>query len=99
MCTFNQQKKLYNYLTFNESSYNIYMECNMKILTSIKIKQLLWDMVVENSTYKQLINDLALMDYSLTKLNISVGNVTNLYDVASVVVRDDNDGKFYKVEI
>ena len=75
------------------------MECNMKILTSIKIKQLLWDMVVENSTYKQLINDLALMDYSLTKLNISVGNVTNLYDVASVVVRDDNDGKFYKVEI
>ena len=66
----------------------------MKILTSIKIKQLLWDMVVENSTYKQLINDLALMDYSLTKLNISVGNVTNLYDVASVVVRDDNDGKF-----
>ncbi len=71
----------------------------MKILTSIKIKQLLWDMVVENSTYKQLINDLALMDYSLTKLNISVGNVTNLYDVASVVVRDDNDGKFYKVEI
>ena len=75
------------------------MECDMKILTSIKIKQLLWDMVVENSTYKQLINDLALMDYSLTKLNISVGNVTNLYDVASVVVRDDNDGKFYKVEI
>ena len=71
----------------------------MKILTSIKIKQLLWDMVVENRTYKQLINDLALMDYSLTKLNISVGNVTNLYDVASVVVRDDNDGKFYKVEI
>ena len=71
----------------------------MKILTSIKIKQLLWDMVVETSTYKQLINDLALMDYSLTKLNISVGNVTNLYDVASVVVRDDNDGKFYKVEI
>ena len=71
----------------------------MKILTNIKIKQLLWDMVVENSTYKQLINDLALMDYSLTKLNISVGNVTNLYDVASVVVRDDNDGKFYKVEI
>ena len=71
----------------------------MKILTSIKIKQLLWDMVVENSTYKLLINDLALMDYSLTKLNISVGNVTNLYDVASVVVRDDNDGKFYKVEI
>ena len=71
----------------------------MKILTSIKIKQLLWDMVVENSTYKQLINDLALMGYSLTKLNISVGNVTNLYDVASVVVRDDNDGKFYKVEI
>jgi hypothetical protein len=39
------------------------------------------------------------MGYSLTKLNISVGNVTNLYDVASVVVRDDNDGKFYKVEI
>ena len=75
------------------------MECDMKILTSIKIKQLLWDMVVENSTYKQLINDLALMGYSLTKLNISVGNVTNLYDVASVVVRDDNDGKFYKVEI
>ena len=71
----------------------------MKILTNVKIKQLLWDMVVENSTYKQLINDLALMDYSLTKLNISVGNVTNLYDVASVVVRDDNDGKFYKVEI
>ena len=71
----------------------------MKILTSIKIKQLLWDMVVENSTYKQLINDLALMGYSLTKLNISVGNVTNLYDIASVVVRDDNDGKFYKVEI
>ena len=71
----------------------------MKILTNIKIKQLLWDMVVENSTYKQLINDLALMGYSLTKLNISVGNVTNLYDVASVVVRDDNDGKFYKVEI
>ena len=71
----------------------------MKILTSIKIKQLLWDMVVENSPYKQLINDLALMGYSLTKLNISVGNVTNLYDVASVVVRDDNDGKFYKVEI
>ena len=71
----------------------------MKILTSIKIKQLLWDMVVENSTYKQLINDLTLMGYSLTKLNISVGNVTNLYDVASVVVRDDNDGKFYKVEI
>ena len=56
-------------------------------------------MVVENSPYKQLINDLALMGYSLTKLNISVGNVTNLYDVASVVVRDDNDGKFYKVEI
>ena len=75
------------------------MECDMKILTNIKIKRLLWDMVVENSTYKQLINDLALMDYSLTKLNISVGNVTNLYDVASVVVRDDNDGKFYKVEI
>ena len=75
------------------------MECDMKILTNIKIKQLLWDMVVENSTYKQLINDLALMGYSLTKLNISVGNVTNLYDVASVVVRDDNDGKFYKVEI
>ena len=75
------------------------MECDMKILTSIKIKQLLWDMVVENSPYKQLINDLALMGYSLTKLNISVGNVTNLYDVASVVVRDDNDGKFYKVEI
>ena len=71
----------------------------MKILTSIKIKQLLWDMVVENSPYKQLINDLALMGYSLTKLNISVGNVTNLYDVASVVVRDDNNGKFYKVEI
>ena len=71
----------------------------MKILTSIKIKQLLWDMVVENSPYKQLINDLALIGYSLTKLNISVGNVTNLYDVASVVVRDDNDGKFYKVEI
>ena len=71
----------------------------MKILTSIKIKQLLWDMVVENSPYKQLINDLALMGYSLTKLNISVGNVTNLYDVASVVVRDDNDGKFYMVEI
>ena len=71
----------------------------MKILTNIKIKQLLWDMVVENSTYKQLINDLALMDYSLTKLNISVGNVTNLYDVASVVVRDDNDGKFYMGEI
>jgi len=71
----------------------------MKILTNIKIKQLLWDMVVENSPYKQLINDLALMGYSLTKLNISVGNVTNLYDVASVVVRDDNDGKFYKVEI
>ena len=75
------------------------MECDMKILTSIKIKQLLWDMVVENSTYKQLINDLALMGYSLTKLNISVGNVTNLYDFASIVVRDDNDGKFYKVEI
>ena len=75
------------------------MECNMKILTSIKIKQLLWDMVVENSTYKQLINDLTLMGYSLTKLNISVGNVTNLYDFASVIVRDDNDGKFYKVEI
>ena len=75
------------------------MECDMKILTSIKIKQLLWDMVVENSPYKQLINDLALIGYSLTKLNISVGNVTNLYDVASVVVRDDNDGKFYKVEI
>ena len=75
------------------------MECDMKILTSIKIKQLLWDMVVENSTYKQLINDLTLMGYSLTKLNISVGNVTNLYDFASVIVRDDNDGKFYKVEI
>ena len=75
------------------------MECDMKILTNIKIKQLLWDMVVENSPYKQLINDLALIGYSLTKLNISVGNVTNLYDVASVVVRDDNDGKFYKVEI
>ena len=75
------------------------MECDMKILTNIKIKQLLWDMVVENSTYKQLINDLTLMGYSLTKLNISVGNVTNLYDFASVVVRDDNDGKFYKVEI
>ena len=75
------------------------MECDMKILTNVKIKQLLWDMVVENSTYKQLINDLTLMGYSLTKLNISVGNVTNLYDVASVVVRDDNDGKFYKVEI
>ncbi len=71
----------------------------MKILTSIKIKQLLWDMVVENSSYKQLINDLALIGYSLTKLNISVGNVTNLYDVASVVVRDYNDGKFYKVAI
>ena len=71
----------------------------MKILTNVKIKQLLWDMVVENSTYKQLINDLALMGYSLTKLNINVGNVTNLYDKASVVVRDDNDGKFYKVEI
>ena len=70
----------------------------MKILTNIKIKQLLWDMVVENSTYKQLINDLALMGYSLTKLNISVGNVTNLYDVAGVTVKDDN-GKFYKVEI
>ena len=75
------------------------MECDMKILTNIKIKQLLWDMVVENSTYKQLINDLTLMGYSLTKLNISVGNVTNLYDFASVIVRDDNDGKFYKVEI
>tara|TARA_R100001082_G_C4280128_1_gene123526 strand:- start:274 stop:501 length:228 start_codon:yes stop_codon:yes gene_type:complete len=75
------------------------MDSDMKILTNIKIKQLLWDMVVENSPYKQLINDLALMGYSLTKLNISVGNVTNLYDVASVVVRDDNDGKFYKVEI
>ena len=75
------------------------MECDMKILTNVKIKQLLWDMVVENSTYKQLINDLTLMGYSLTKLNISVGNVTNLYDFASVIVRDDNDGKFYKVEI
>ena len=75
------------------------MECDMKILTNVKIKQLLWDMVVENSTYKQLINDLSLMGYSLTKLNISVGNVTNLYDFASIVVRDDNDGKFYKVEI
>ena len=74
------------------------MECDMKILTNVKIKQLLWDMVVENSTYKQLINDLALMGYSLTKLNISVGNVTNLYDFASIVVKDDN-GKFYKVEI
>jgi hypothetical protein len=74
------------------------MESDMKILTSIKIKQLLWDMVVENSTYKQLINDLALMGYSLTKLNISVGNVTNLYDFASIVVKDDN-GKFHKVEI
>ena len=71
----------------------------MKILTSIKIKQLLWDMVVENSTYKQLVNDLTLMGFALTKLNINVGNVTNLYDRASVVVRDDNDGKFYKVEI
>ena len=71
----------------------------MKILTSIKIKQLLWDMVVNDRPYKQFINDLALMGYSLTKLNISVGNVTNLYDFASVVVRDDNDGKFYKVEI
>ena len=71
----------------------------MKILTNVKIKQLLWDMVVENSTYKQLVNDLTLMGFALTKLNINVGNVTNLYDKASVVVRDDNDGKFYKVEI
>jgi len=70
----------------------------MKILTSIKIKQLLWDMVVNDRPYKQFINDLALMGYSLTKLNISVGKVTNLYDVASVTVKDDN-GKFYKVEI
>ena len=74
------------------------MECDMKILTSIKIKQLLWDMVVNDRPYKQFINDLALMGYSLTKLNISVGKVTNLYDVASVTVKDDN-GKFYKVEI
>tara|TARA_R100000329_G_C7478476_1_gene168537 strand:- start:5 stop:220 length:216 start_codon:yes stop_codon:yes gene_type:complete len=71
----------------------------MKILTNIKIKQMLWDVIVENGSYKQLINDLALIGYTLQKLEVSVGKVTNLYDNASILVQDDSNHKIYKVEI
>ena len=60
---------------------------------------MLWDVIVENGSYKQLINDLALIGYTLQKLEVSVGKVTNLYDNASILVQDDSNHKIYKVEI
>ena len=40
MCTFNQQNKLYNYLTFNESSYITYI-LKGKTMENFKIMQVI----------------------------------------------------------